>query len=176
MKALLNDALRQHYPEGTTIMSTPFQWGEYAAPKRPDEIYTKAWWVDAPWAHPVWQSYCIFLADLYRPSAIGPKEATKYAEGVTHEVIVYALDPDDTNYRVWPEGEGKMPRVLTPTNYIYQFYAVSDEAAKVRIETLVQNIANGQVNPDTDARPQWEQLFADGVNTTGDPITDMARH
>lgn len=170
MKAL-NNALREHYPEGATSSSIPFQWGEYVAPNRPDEIYTKAWWVDAPWAHPFWQSYCIFLSDLYRPSSIGPKEATKYAEGVTHEVVVYALDPDDTNYRVWPDGDGKMPRVLTPPNYIYQFYAASDEAAKARIETIVQNIANGQINPDTDAIRQWEHLFADGVSARETEIT-----
>lgn len=173
MKRPLHSVLASLYPAGTMATNVPFQYGAYDPPPRNDSVFGKSWWVDAPWAHPVWSSYAVMLYDLTSQSGDGI-QPTIHAQGVTHEVVVMALDPQDAGYREWTSE--KAPSLLQPPNHIYQFYAKNDTAAAQRIETLVQNIAQGKVNPDTDARQQWELMFADGVIAADQSETTLTRH
>ena len=105
------------------------------------------WDIEAPWAHPFWNSYLVSLCDLTTETGEPP---VKYRPDVTHEVIVWALDPET----------GKL---LQPPNHGYQFVAPSNEAARERITALVAQIEARQLSPDTDFSKAWDVLFADGV-------------
>ena len=76
-----------------------------------------------------------------------------HLEGATHEVMVYALDPD------WSARLDECPRWLTPVNYVGQFVEVSDAAAEARVETAVRDILAGALSPDTDYIQHWIARF-----------------
>lgn len=110
------------------------------------------WIVHAPAAHPLWSHYligCIPLRDLP-----GLPPAFIHLDGATHEVIVYAMDPEHQ-----PEIDG-VPYLLTPVNFVGQFIADSDEAAAQRVQAAVQEIVDGVLSPDTDARSEWVRRFS----------------
>ena len=130
--------------------------------------FNRTWIVHAPWAHLHWSYYVIFLYDLTTPSKVPP---ILHAEGVTHELLVYALHPhfnsmyptglvDDHR---WYEDLPGSP-LLQPANYGYQFYARNDKAAEDRIVKIYEDIIAGKLNPDTDAKQQWNIRFQDAVS------------
>lgn len=132
------------------------------APRAQGQAFSAAWIVRAPWAHTIWHSYAVHLVDL--TTDMGDKPAVKYREDVTHEVSVWALDPDPDNQPVvrpalkdWDVGRC----MLQPANYGYQFVAESDEAALARISEVVLMIETAVLSPDTDFRRDWDRLFAD---------------
>jgi hypothetical protein len=117
------------------------------------------WYVNAPYAHPVWHSYvigAIHLRDIPGQS----KPATINLPGATHEVFLFALDPDR------PIDVAGPPHYLA--NYIGQFIEPSDEAAVERIERAVRDICDGVLNPDTDYTQWWIRRFS-ASNIKGDP-------
>lgn len=124
--------------------------------------YSACWIVHAPWAHPIWHSYAIHLVDLN--TDIEGKPAQKLREDVTHEMTLWALDPDPNKQPVIGESlkdwdlNGCM---LQPANYGYQFVADSDEAARNRIQALVDKIEKRLLSPDTDFRWDWDRVFKD---------------
>ena len=139
--------------------------------------FQACWIVHCPLAHPIWKSYAIVLYDLTTPM-LGQPDPVLYAAGVTHEFMVYALDPAHEPYPL-----GEIPshafadekiimKTLSPPNYAYQFAARNDEAAKKRIQQLHDKIANGKLNPDTDARVYWEALLADAVSLRKGDLPD----
>jgi hypothetical protein len=119
---------------------------------RPDHAASVSnWIVEAPWAHPIWHSYiigCVHLREIE-----GVKPATIVHEGATHEIVVFALDPD---HRVDLD---QPPRRLTPANYVGQWQAASDAAAAELVEKCVRAICHGSLSPDTDFRRHWERIF-----------------
>ncbi|WP_127144087.1 hypothetical protein [Pelagibacterium montanilacus] len=124
-----------------------------------DKPFARCWWLHAPWAHPLWHSYLVSLADLTTPTARPPK---LMAPEVTHELLVCALNPSVPK-ETWP------PQLLQPINHGYQFRAEDDRAAEARIVSVMEAISAKRLNPDTDARSSWDTLFEDGhtlhVNT-----------
>jgi hypothetical protein len=130
--------------------------------------FNAIWVIAAPWAHPVWHNYAIFLYDLTTEIPNQPRPV-KYLHGATHEFLIYAIDPDYT-----PLMFGKIPldgpeppkveiRVLQPANHGYQFIADSNERAEERLQRIVDYILAGEVSPDSDFTWQWDKLFEDGV-------------
>jgi hypothetical protein len=116
------------------------------------------WLIEAPWAHPVWHSYSLTLVHL-RPMA--DNRATKfYVEGATHEMWVYALDPDQP--RQLMIDTGKM-RWLTPGNFAAQMIEPNDADAASRIRSTVRMICDGSLSPDTDFIRTWVTLFGDNM-------------
>lgn len=112
-----------------------------------------SWIASAPYAHPVWSYYailCIALRDVP-----GVPKAKINLEGATHEVMVFALDPD-----VVPVIDDT-PRVLRPINFVGQFVATDDAAAEARIRQAVQDVIDGKLNPDTDHTRAWIEHFSD---------------
>ena len=121
------------------------------------------WRVTAPWAHPIWSDYVVFLADLTTPTNIPP---VLYRPDVGYEVTLWAIDPkaeihtESDNPDEWSWGGG----ILNPPNFGYQFPAESDDVAYERIAQIVLMINNRQLSPDTDHRKAWDRLFrADGM-------------
>lgn len=134
-------------------------------PRAEGRPFGATWVVTAAWAHPVWHSYIITLYDLTTVLPAPHPPAKLHAEGVTHEVGVWALDPSKPVPTVLNvDGTSDHPvKPLTPANHLYQFTAESDEAAEARIAELVKDIERGRLSPDTDFTSAWDQVFADGV-------------
>lgn len=116
--------------------------------------FGRAWWVHAPWAHPLWHSYVVSLCDLTTPTGKAPNIVLL---GATHELLVYALNPKYPNTSI-------PPHKLTPANHGYQFIAESDADAEHRVFDLVKAVAEGRLSPDTDYTRAWDELFADGAS------------
>ena len=128
-------------------------------PATDNKAFQALWVISVPWAHPVWHSYSISLCDL--TTNMG-KKPVLLKKGVTHEIVVMALNPDfEIPEEITP---GWVPQALTPPNHAYQFKAESDDDACKRIVDLVQRIENKTLNPDTDHISVWDQLFEDGVS------------
>lgn len=119
----------------------------------PAELTPCAWIVEARWAHPIWHSYG--LACISLRTHPGWQPAVIRMQGATHELFLYALNPDQ--HRALND----RPAMLSPLNFGAQFIADSDEAARQRIEETVRDIIEGRLNPDTDARRQWIARFGD---------------
>ena len=58
------------------------------------------WVVEAPWAHPLWHSYVILSSHL-RPLP-DQRKTIFYLPDATHEIWVYALDPEQPRAG-WPQ-------------------------------------------------------------------------
>ena len=114
--------------------------------------------VEAPWAHPIWHSYAVILVHL-RPLPDG-RPTKFYLAAATHEIWLYALDPDQPRQ---PMIEFGQPKWLTPMNFGAQFIAASDEAAKLKVEEAVQDIVAGKLSPDTDFIRHWAYRFGDNM-------------
>lgn len=129
------------------------KYGEYELPTH--DVFAKAWWVVAEWAHPFWDNYMLIVFDLTtkRPD----EEVRLFKSDVTHEVHVVSLDPKQEDFKKFP------PKPLVPLNYAYQFKADSNDAAAERVLKLVTDIAGGLLSPDTDYRQVWDSMFVDGA-------------
>jgi hypothetical protein len=138
----------------TDLLPTLFR-SSAATPSTP---YSAVWYVDAPWAHPLWRQYALFLVDLTTETGTPP---LLYAQGVTHEVDVWAVDP---KLPVTDIDDRNTAHLLTPQNHGYQFRAESDAAAEARIADLVRRIELRDLSPDTDFIRTWDAIFADGAS------------
>lgn len=108
--------------------------------------------VHAPYAHPFWSCYWVGACALRDTPGVPP--AVVYLPSATHEIIVYAMDPDH------PIDLKTHPYLLHPVNFAGQFIEASDEAANARVRQAVQDIVDGTLNPDTDNRNQWVMRFS----------------
>lgn len=122
---------------------------------RKGEVAT--WVVNAAWAHPAWSQYVVFIVHLRDEPDLPPPK--KHRDDVTHEFGVMALDPE---HAMKASGDA-FPRCLTPANMAYQFAAASDGEARERVRLFVEMVADGTLNPDTDARSDWDRFMDDGV-------------
>ena len=128
------------------------------------------WVVEARWAHPFWWQYLVFIVHLREGE--GLPAAKKHRSDVTHEFHVYALDPDLVVEPRQVMAPGNHQR-LTPANMAYQFAAPSDAAAVRRVLNFVEAIADGTLNPDTDARRDWNNLMADSYGLVRNAMTGV---
>lgn len=125
-----------------------------------DDATLGHWLVEARWAHPAWHSYSIVLVHL-RPMPDG-RPTKLYLDDATHEVWLYALDPDGSRQKLI---DGAIPGVdgaagwLTPKNIAGQFIAEDDAAATARVEAAIQRVCDGTLSPDTDYIRHWAHLF-----------------
>lgn len=117
-----------------------------------------SWLVEAAWAHPIWHSYWICLVHL-RPMPDW-REAKFYLEGATHELWLFALDPEGKRQEMVETG---VMLAMWPKNFAAQFIAESDAAAMQRVEQAVEAVCQGVLSPDTDFRSAWAALFGDNM-------------
>ncbi len=75
--------------------------------------------------------------------------------GATHEMFLFALDPDHV-----PEIDKRL-HLLTPANFGGQWIAGSDNAAVEYIKSIVSEVCDGALSPDTDFRSMWVERFSD---------------
>ena len=129
------------------------------------QAFAATWVVCAHWAHPRWNDYAILLYDLTTPMK---QQSITFRADVTHEVTVWALDPDTTLALSHEDpvewGKEVTSAILHPANHGYQFTAPSDDAAHGRIAEIVTMIRETHLSPDTDFSRVWDLLFSDGVS------------
>jgi hypothetical protein len=112
----------------------------------------KTWVITAPWAHPFWTQYIAFLYPLV-------KGMVRFKAGMTHEFMLYALDPENPP-KIDENGVLRAMATLQPANMGYQFIAESNEAAAERIQGYINRVDDMTLSPDTDYRSSmWDPLF-----------------
>lgn len=120
----------------------------------------------APWAHPIWSEYLLFIYDL-NVEVTARKDVFKRDPSATHEFMLFAIDPDtpiDFDNSLFDQ---KNVSPLHPANYAYQFKAESNQAAWDRINSVIDkcfiqsNLGVFMLNPDTDYRAQWDAQLSD---------------
>lgn len=114
------------------------------------------WVVHCPSAHPFWQYY--FVAVIHLREAPGLPPPRRYGDDYTHELIVAALDP-----KYVPNILSPMEHYLRPMNFAAQWNAGTDIAADVKVESVVREIVNGELSPDTDHMRAWIARFNDSM-------------
>jgi hypothetical protein len=150
--------LPQHAPDMLNEQTNTRAWKHDASglvkaddPRNLSHLCT--WIVHAPWSHPHWPVVAVMACNLRDVPGMPP--AIINLPGATHEVMVYAMNP---GMPVTVDGD---MHFLQPGNFVGQFKATSDDAARAIIEDTVRKIVAGQLNPDTDGFRQWVALFGD---------------
>lgn len=132
-----------------------------AAPLQVPDVSTAAatvclWLITAPAYHPIWSQYLLIVVRL-ADDLPGFPPAHHQFEGTTHELMVFALNPD---HRQTPDSanaclaDEAMPPFLTPQNIVEQYIA-TDEEMRQLASLCAQGIVHGALNPDTDGRADW---------------------
>lgn len=120
---------------------------------------------NADWAHPAWSQYILVCYDLTTETETPP---VKYRDDVTHELLVYAVNPRVKLTPDTPLWGG----ILSPPNHGYQFTAASNDKALERLVALGSGIAHRSFSPDTDWRHYWDkELFPDAVTMSQGVLT-----
>lgn len=133
-------------------------WAAAFLEPRDDTNFVASWVAEATWAHPCWDQYLVICGHLRNVDSLPLPYTARHEH--THELYVYALDPETIS----KPGLARFPRVLMPPNHRYHFTAANDAAAADRVQKVVERIADGEMNPDTDGRAQWNLVFADGAS------------
>jgi hypothetical protein len=125
--------------------------------------YVASWVIQAPWAHPCWFNYWLHVVHL-RPidRGDGPIETIFYLDGATHEIWLYALNPDVPLAEIVSEAKPH-EALLDPKNFASQLKLDSDEAAVDLARETACDILFARLNPDTDAIQQWWDRFGDNM-------------
>jgi hypothetical protein len=117
------------------------------------------WLVEAPYAHPVWHSYMLFLMHL-RPLPDFPPPIF-YLEGATHEFHIWALDASAQRQHIIDTGQWGEKR-LNPMNFAVQV-KMDDDEVKSKLRFSIVDILHGRISPDTDYRSRWARLWGDNM-------------
>jgi hypothetical protein len=131
---------------------------ESAGKDRTSGAEVAGWIIEAAWAHPFWHSYWLQVVHL-RP--MPDDRPTKiYLEGATHELWLYALNPEKPRQAMLDGGQVYW---LDPINFAAQLIERSDADAMQHAEEAVHAICDGNLSPDTDFRAVWVSLFGDNM-------------
>jgi hypothetical protein len=114
------------------------------------------WLVEAPWAHPIWHSYLVCAIHL-RP--ITDLKTIFYLDGATHEIWVFALEPDMERQRFMETRDTSLCCQMYPKQFAAQFIEPSDESACERVKKSVEMICRKELSPDVDAQNDWGKLY-----------------
>jgi hypothetical protein len=128
-------------------------------PKEDGGVYSAL--ISAPYAHPLWSNYWLYACHLREIIRDGkPLPTIIYLEGATHEMWLYALDPD---LSLEQQDERLIPAYLTPMNFGAQLIRPSDDSVREEMMLLAREIESGRMNPDTDYARMWRQRFGDNM-------------
>jgi len=118
------------------------------------------WIAHVPSAHPFWPWCLVTLIHLREVEGFPPAVKTK--PGATHEIMIFAIDPErcpEPDPERCPEPDpDRDPELgfpyLTPANLVDQFLVKSDEDALKLVKGLVKGFCAGLRTPDSDG---WTQ-------------------
>ncbi|MEV0477517.1 hypothetical protein AB0I50_48175, partial [Streptomyces prunicolor] len=120
----------------------------------------------------IWDQYIlglVSLADL--PNTPPP---FRQRPGVTHELIVFALDPEQGPYEAATFNSLQLAEyVLTPVNVVEQFTCTDDQARRLAAQ-CASAVVNGILIPETGDAPDriraaWRQSIHQTLNHLLDP-------
>jgi len=112
--------------------------------------------IDAPWAHPIWSQYILLAYDLTTPIE-GQPNPTLYRPDVTHEVMLFALDPD--NPKIQPRSfQDQKIEFLSPANFGYQLTSTNKDLEEI-LDHLAERFERRLMSPDTDYRGSHDAFF-----------------
>jgi hypothetical protein len=115
-----------------------------------------AWLIFTPQAHPAWQYHLLTLIHLREIPGAPPAELLK--PGATHQITLLSIDPD-FNYQLNPQDFNTLRHLLSPADYEKQVILPDDKQAREVVSTAVEKCVNGELIPDPDGRPQWEEFL-----------------
>jgi hypothetical protein len=128
--------------------------------------------VRAEGAHPFWDHWFVSVVHLRPIDGVPPAHISK--PGMTHELIIAALNPELPLPSLDADHAGWKANWLTPVDVIEQFAAKDDAVAQQILELAVQAIVGGFASPDQYWRPWWANAiastaghFASGAHTIG---------
>ncbi|OQQ16105.1 hypothetical protein B0675_02130 [Streptomyces sp. M41(2017)] len=130
------------------------------------------WIITARDWHPIWYQYLLALISLADMPDMPP--ANRHRKGVTHELVVFALDPEDGPLR--PETfVDRRPTefVLTPANVVEQVTTTDDQAR--HLTRLCANaVVHGRLIPETGDSPDhiramWRTSISQTLDHSRDP-------
>ena len=156
-------------PINDKITTPPTLKGQYGQAWKLDLSTTKnkrehatlaMWLIEAPNAHPAWHSYLIAMVHL-RP--MNGYETKFYKKDATHELWVFALNPDKNRQDIIDCVDNGSKQLLMPRNYGGQFIEITDELAIERIENTVKEIVEGKLSPDTDYMSEWIKRYGNDM-------------
>lgn len=134
--------------------------GEYFRVALPDERPAQdtticAYVITAPWAHPLWSQYALYVIGLQDVDGVAP--AHHKFDGTTHELLVVALNPDHTWTQATAEQQARdlkpLP-YLTPVNICEQYIATDAEMVELA-GLCAAGCAAGVLNPETSDAPNY---------------------
>ncbi len=117
------------------------------------------WLLHCPLSHPFWP-WCVVSVISLR-DVPGMKPAVITTPGATHEVMIFALDPDFHPDDRWcTGGAGRWnARTLTPANLVEQLVGLTDEHANELVFLFAHSCCDGLTSPDSDYRAQNVRLL-----------------
>lgn len=121
------------------------------------------WLLDAPNAHPAWRFHSLIVVHLREVEGV-PAPVMQFA-GASHELMVYALDPDHDDEIMVGDPLTQL-HYLTPPDAVVQFIVADDEQARSVAAFAAHAVAHGLVVPDADFREDWEK----GVAATSEHV------
>lgn len=115
-----------------------------------------SWLLTAPHAHPLWAQYLLGMVRL-RDGIPGFKPPARQFIGATHELFVFALNPEHGPYTVekmqaYGSGGGSIP-CLTPVNVVHQVEG-TDEEARLLASFAAVGVVHGMLWPETGDAPR----------------------
>jgi hypothetical protein len=120
--------------------------------------------IHAPSAHPFWAWHVLMAISLR--DIDGQPAARKRYPDATHELMVYALDPNHPppDPREWPlppdDGSPRPLQLLQPPDVVVQFHVDTDEQATEIATLAAKACTTGLLAPDEDHRGAWEDTIA----------------
>lgn len=107
-------------------------------------IGSRLYIVDQPGVNIFWSEYGLFLIDLVTEIE-GVDPAKKRFPEATHELIIFALNPD----RAHDPDDFDPNNHLTPPNLVHQFKATQRDAERI-MHLLCRSFVEGRLSPDSD--------------------------
>lgn len=133
-------------------------WRVELPPDTPNIRETVATWLlEAPFAHPLWHYHYLGAIRLRDVPGLPPPK--RYFHGATHELSVFALNPEHQPYNVRKflriaRNFGLASVILTPSDVSLQFEATDVEVAKLSVASAWA-VTQGRLIPDSDGRYSW---------------------
>lgn len=129
-----------------------------ARKRQPNNGAVASWLINGPF-HPHWSWWhmvCVHLRDV--PGVDPPKVLRP---GMTHEFIIFAVDPTrcpkpDIDLL---EGCHQQHFPLTPLDLAHQVILGDDEQADELLHLMVKEVVAGRTAPDSDFREEWQAML-----------------
>lgn len=128
--------------------------------RKPDAMVAH-WVVEAPWSSEVVHSYSLVLAHLR--FQLGGQPATRYLEGATHELALWAINPQAERADMLARPVEPQRQWLQPAVFAAQLVCPSDEAAEKAVFVGVELICSGRLSPHPAHARSWAQLYGDNM-------------